>query len=281
MTTPPRPRCTAAALVAASISALALADTATLTINPAMSSIDVTATLDTPVGADTDTATSTISGSIEVELDDYGTPTAITIVDFAIVLDQDASLNFSYGFLGSADATLQDAVATYATPGIPTGPTGVDGAGVFSFPEVPAALIGTASYNYSFFLAGSGSDTINLADTGTFVAPISGEITTDANFVYLDGGLTFNVSQPVADGLATLTLSGTATLAALGDRPVAGGCNPADLEPPFGVLDLTDIGTFIDAFLLSLPAADLAPPAGVYDLNDLQVFIAEFLAGCP
>jgi len=60
-----------------------------------------------------------------------------------------------------------------------------------------------------------------------------------------------------------------------------GGCNPADLAPPFSVLDLADTDAFIAAFLFRDPLADLAPPAGVIDLADIDAFIAAFLGGCP
>lgn len=58
-------------------------------------------------------------------------------------------------------------------------------------------------------------------------------------------------------------------------------CNPADLAPPFGVLDLADVQTFLAAFIANDPAADLAPPFGVFDLADVQLFVASFTAGCP
>lgn len=56
---------------------------------------------------------------------------------------------------------------------------------------------------------------------------------------------------------------------------------PADLVPPFGVLDLADIQAFAAAFIAQQPIADFAPPFGVWDLADLQAFIAAFNAGCP
>jgi hypothetical protein len=60
-----------------------------------------------------------------------------------------------------------------------------------------------------------------------------------------------------------------------------GGCNPADLFAPFGVLDLADVQGFIAAFVDQDPIADIAPAFGVLDLADVQTFIAEFTAGCP
>ena len=56
---------------------------------------------------------------------------------------------------------------------------------------------------------------------------------------------------------------------------------PADIAPPFGVLDLADINAFITAFIAQQPPADFAPPFGVFDLADINAFIAAFGAGCP
>ncbi len=59
------------------------------------------------------------------------------------------------------------------------------------------------------------------------------------------------------------------------------GCVLADLAPPLGVLDLADVGGFVDAFLNQQPVADLAAPFGVFDLSDITAFIDGFIAGCP
>jgi hypothetical protein len=56
---------------------------------------------------------------------------------------------------------------------------------------------------------------------------------------------------------------------------------PADLAPPFGVLDLADINAFVSAFIAQGAGADLAPPFGVLDLADINAFVSSFLAGCP
>lgn len=62
---------------------------------------------------------------------------------------------------------------------------------------------------------------------------------------------------------------------------IQGPCNQADNAEPFGVLDLSDIQGFINAFTTADPAADLAAPFGVYDLADLSAFVTAFLDGCP
>jgi hypothetical protein len=57
-------------------------------------------------------------------------------------------------------------------------------------------------------------------------------------------------------------------------------CNAADNTLPFGVLDLSDINAFVDAFAGAGPAGDL-DGNGVFDLDDINLFVAAFLAGCP
>lgn len=74
-------------------------------------------------------------------------------------------------------------------------------------------------------------------------------------------------------------------------------CNAADLAPPFGVLDITDLLTFINYFastgsgglildpayfFIDIPAADGSDPCGdgILDLNDLVAFATFFNAGC-
>lgn len=60
-------------------------------------------------------------------------------------------------------------------------------------------------------------------------------------------------------------------------------CNKADLALPTGVLDLADIMTWVDLFMLSEtvrnPSADINDD-GVLDLADIAGFVAEFLTGC-
>lgn len=60
----------------------------------------------------------------------------------------------------------------------------------------------------------------------------------------------------------------------------ANQCSVADVAAPYYVLDLTDIQTFIPAFVASDPAADLANPSGVLDLADVSAFITAFNQGC-
>ena len=83
-------------------------------------------------------------------------------------------------------------------------------------------------------------------------------------------------------------LTGTGTLYEYSVSAITAGvtvadlaCSPVDIAPPFGVLDLDDVGLFVAAFVGGSPAADLAAPEGVLDLADIAVFVAAFTAGCP
>lgn len=58
-------------------------------------------------------------------------------------------------------------------------------------------------------------------------------------------------------------------------------CNIADLAPPYGTLDFSDVLAFLTAFGALDPAADLAPPFGVFDFSDVIAFLSAFGAGCP
>jgi len=58
------------------------------------------------------------------------------------------------------------------------------------------------------------------------------------------------------------------------------GC-PADLAPPFGVLNFFDITAFLAAFNTQDPIADLAAPFGSFNFFDVVAYITAFNAGCP
>lgn len=58
------------------------------------------------------------------------------------------------------------------------------------------------------------------------------------------------------------------------------GCNNADLSIPFGVLDLSDINLFVNAFTGLNPIADF-DDNGIFDLADVLEYIGAFTGGCP
>ncbi|MFI4898668.1 MAG: GC-type dockerin domain-anchored protein [Phycisphaerales bacterium JB059] len=64
-------------------------------------------------------------------------------------------------------------------------------------------------------------------------------------------------------------------------RSINAGCNEADVAEPFGVLDFSDVTSFLSAFSLGDSVADLAEPFGTYDFSDVVAFLAAFGAGCP
>ena len=57
-------------------------------------------------------------------------------------------------------------------------------------------------------------------------------------------------------------------------------CSVADLASPFGVLDLSDINTFVSLFSSGSPLGDLNGDSFL-DLADINAFVGAFTAGCP
>jgi len=112
----------------------------------------------------------------------------------------------------------------------------------------------------------TGNRILNTADLTALNAQI-GLVATDDDF---------NIAADL-DGDDDVDADDAAILDDLLDFP----CTVADLEEPFGIIDLTDLDAFIRAFLASEPAADFAFPFGVIDLTDIDTFMVVFLAGCP
>jgi len=56
---------------------------------------------------------------------------------------------------------------------------------------------------------------------------------------------------------------------------------PPDLAEPHGVLDFSDVLSFLVAFGNADPVADLASPAGAFDFSDVLAFLTAFGVGCP
>ncbi|USN98656.1 MAG: hypothetical protein H6810_10885 [Phycisphaeraceae bacterium] len=83
---------------------------------------------------------------------------------------------------------------------------------------------------------------------------------------------TYSTSPGLNQGSLTTT-SVTVTIG-------AGGCNPADIAEPYGLLDLADITGFISAFTTQNPLGDI-DGNGLFDLTDINLFVTNFLAGCP
>lgn len=110
----------------------------------------------------------------------------------------------------------------------------------------------------------------------------SGQTGTWAGFFNFDSYLTVKVSLPVGEPVFILPDGFTANSATMGlvDNIIAAPPCPADLAPPFGVLDLADVNAFVDGFLNQDPISDLDGNS-IWDLNDIGIFGASFVAGCP
>jgi len=263
---------------AAMICSQALCAPIDLVVDPARSSLDMSITLDVSIASDTDNDSSTLSGNIEIELDDAGNPTQISLDDMMVVIDQTMNFNWSFGFFGSADATLTGGSVSYATPGLATGPVPVD-ANAFSFPEVLVDLDGQLNANYDIFLAGSGSEMVNLGDQGSFASPFNGSVLIEGETITVTSSLPIDVTQPLLDSsgnqLGTVIASGSATIVAVGTAP---SCQ-ADLNGD-GVLNFFDVSAFLNAFSAMDSAADFNND-GVFNFFDVSAFLNAFTGGCP
>ncbi|USN97912.1 MAG: right-handed parallel beta-helix repeat-containing protein [Phycisphaeraceae bacterium] len=114
--------------------------------------------------------------------------------------------------------------------------------------------------------AGLPPDDLDLDDDGD-----TGEVlATDAV------GLARRVDDPATPDTGV----GPAPIVDMGAYEFAPAPCPADLAPPFGVLDLQDVIAFIGAFTTQDPLGDLNGD-GIYDLRDVLAFIAAFTGGCP
>ncbi|MFI4896560.1 MAG: FG-GAP-like repeat-containing protein [Phycisphaerales bacterium JB059] len=56
--------------------------------------------------------------------------------------------------------------------------------------------------------------------------------------------------------------------------------NRADISPPWGTLDISDVIAFLEAWIHQRPDADLAAPTGALDYADILAFLGAFGAGC-
>ncbi len=250
---------------------------ADLTVDQSQSSITARICLDPGFGERCDTDSSPIAGSVSVELDDYGTPTAIVLHDFFLELTNAMVYDFSWGpFIGSLKITLTDVAAVYANPGVPTGPVGVDGAGGFTFAAVETLLTGNGAYVGSGPIIGPliGSGEFNLADFGVMETAFTGVVWVIGDQVVLTSTMTFMVEGEV-EGVQT-TLDGTATIVASGPVP------PPECKADFNgdtVVNSLDFIAFLNAYTAGDPAADFNGDTVVNSL-DVLAFLNAFVAGC-
>ena len=91
---------------------------------------------------------------------------------------------------------------------------------------------------------------------------------------FFDGAHAPLLTDPLDDDVDALT---TWSRSLASELPLA--C-PADLAPPFGLLDFSDVLAFLNAFANADPIADLNPD-GLFDFSDVLAFLSAFAAGCP
>lgn len=261
--------------IVAGLAATAAAQPAVLTLGQG-SQLAVTATLDTILGSRTDSDSSTITGTITVELDNYGNPTAITLHDFDAALANNLSFAFSYGFFGSINININNAAASYATPGTPTGPVAVAPNTTFLFPSVSTNLAGQGSATGNILGIGAINETFNLTDFSPFESDFAGSVSVNNDIVTLAGSIEFSGSSEVQTGV-TLTVSGTLTLAADGPAPEVDCIGDWNNDTN---LDFFDVLGFLADFGAQNPAADLNNDSS-FDFFDVLAFLSAFGAGCP
>jgi hypothetical protein len=271
------PRCFAPLVLPLALAgAVAQAQVADLQALPDQSSVEATICV-TPdgLGRRCDTDSSAARGPIAIELDDYDAPGEISIHDFDIALDDDLEYNFDWGFfVGGIDITITDLRIRYATPGTPTGPVPVDGAGAFAFPSVQAVVTGTGAYRgYGLILEGLvGEGSFNLADFGVVESAIAGSVAVSGGVVELRGAQAFT-GEGDFDG-ATVSIDGAATLVAVGDVP---DC-VADFNGD-GQVNTQDVLAFLNAWTAGDPRADCTGD-GTINTQDVLCFLNAWTAGC-
>ncbi len=138
------------------------------------------------------------------------------------------------------------------------------------------------------------SEIVRAYDPGDYLLCVAGYNTVFSDFApdFMSGGVQVNVDGCSAGGLISLEIGseGGTDIFDLPPGRVAffpftidlpsPACNAADLAPPFGLLDLSDITTFVAGFTGQDPAVDF-DNNGLFDLADITTFVNAFLAGCP
>jgi len=275
---------THAAFFAAAISlasAPLLAAPSALAVDPAQSSINMEITLD--IGTQVvDSDSSPLSGYIEIDLDNLGAPGVITLHDLSIEIDEALNFNWSFGFLGSASASMEDTDGTgagslFLDPG--TAPISAPvAAGVFTIPQVPTRLEGLVSATYSILFVGDDSVVVDLSTLEPAFSDMPGTVVVVGDQVTVTTSIIFSGEQPLVDDtgaeLGTIIFSGDATVVATGTY---NSCE-ADITGD-GSLDVFDVFAFLDLFNAGDPGADFTGD-GSLDVFDVFAFLDAFNAGC-
>lgn len=265
-----------ACLTTFALTAPALAQVAGLTVQSAQSDATAEICASPPgLGTECDSDGTSISGTIDIQLDNYTAPTAVSVDDFALMLDGALSYNLDWGtFVGGVDITLTDVTIAYANPGFQTGPVTVDGSGDFEFPEVSAVITGTGSYTGYGLIIGPliGSGAFDLGDFGAVTSAIAGNISVVGGQITLSGAQVFANSGDIQG--VTVSIDGSATLVATGDAPAC----PADFNND-GSVNTQDVLAFLNAWTADDASADCTGDGSI-NTQDVICFLNAWTAGC-
>lgn len=263
-----------AAVFVVSLAGVARAQPVVFTVDPARSSMEVTIELQTIAGNRTDSDSASITGYVYGGADSYTAPGTVVLYDFELLLSEDLDFTWSYGFAGSAHATLSGGGLIDAAPGTPKGPAPVTG-GQFNVLGVPTQAVGIADTDYSIILVGSGQSTVDLSTQGAQDGTLPGTITVMGSTIEVTSTVSFSGTFPIIEGVATAVVNGTGTVVATATRPTC----PADISPPAGSLDFFDVSAFLGAYNAHSPSADFNSD-GAWNFFDVSAFLGAYNSGC-
>ena len=160
--------------------------------------------------------TPNVSGYLVVSLDDYGTPTQISIRNYDLQATRDVNLHLSWVFgFATVDATATGLRLVHPTPGVQNSYYSVSGGG-FTLGELPYKTYGSANYSANSvacaaFPAGQAcSGTIDLSQNAAgAVSSVPGTVQINNGVVTVH--LDFTLSQPLDAGnpsFGTMTVHG-------------------------------------------------------------------------
>ena len=156
----------ACVMVVAGCATSVFAETFTVPINSAQSSITATLTLQ----GQSDSDTSPVTGTVQLNLATVNAPSQVTGIDFDLQLTEPLDFFINYGFAGTFSSTVTGLRLLYATPGTPIGPVPV-AMGAFTFVGAPANTQGVLTYTATGLvcvaLGGAGLPCTDLDDLST------------------------------------------------------------------------------------------------------------------
>lgn len=223
------------------VCAAARAETATLAVDPARSTIAATLTI---LGG-TDADSSPVTGELLVKIDTVATPLQITGLDFDMALTEPLDFMLTFAPGSTFSATVTGLHVVYAQPGTPIGPVPID-AGAFEFASVPTATEGFLTYTATgLACVGLMAQSLPCVDTDDLATEPVQSLDMSATIAVepvrlvtiestIDRTMPIDPSNP---GLGTLRIAGTVVASAL--VPLFPGDADADCTVNFA--DITSV----------------------------------------